>query len=224
MRSGAVLYSRAIESAAWLAVCAKCRRARLVIDGQDFRLALEQRDLRCGRAFAQRGKQSGFAVECRGRRECAQLGQTRRRYCIAGGITGMEEHFASSGMRPLVEPDRGIGAERDCAGYRFGTQAQQARPRSSGSDRPGDSGGTVNARHFRVHECAADLSADFVADHRGGDEIASANMAKLGKRQQRGQHHDAEVADAAGVHVLAHQAVAHHCISERRIGVRRSVR
>ena len=129
----------------------------------------------------------------------------------------MEEHLAAAGVRPLIESDRGIGAERNCAGRLFDAQAEQARTRRRGGDRAGDAGGTVDPRHFGIHHGASDLPTDFIANHCSSGEIAPADTAILRQRQQGRQHNYAQMADAAGVHVFAYQAMPHHGVRERRI-------
>ena len=53
-------------------------------------------------------------------------------------------------------------------------------------------------------------------------KLRPSTRALLREREQRRQHDDAEMADAAGVHVLAHQAVARDAVGEDRVGGRRA--
>ena len=129
----------------------------------------------------------------------------------------MKEHLAAAGVRPLIESNGDIGAERDCAGRLFDAQSEQARPRRRCGDRAGDAGRAVDLCHIGIHRGTTDLSAHFIACHHGGDEVAPADTPVLRQRQQGRQHHDAKMADTARVHVLTHEAMSHHGIRERRV-------
>ena len=101
-------------------------RHRLVVDAQDLRLPVrEQGDTVRRRLAAERREQAGLALQDVLRGVGAQLRKLHRRHRIARGEGRMEVHLAAAGVRPLVQPARGIGSDRHGRGGRTIIEPQQ---------------------------------------------------------------------------------------------------
>src|SRR6202035_4512332 len=78
----------------------------------------------------------------------------------------------------------------------------------------GETGWPEGSGEFRRHNRPADAAADLISDDRRGDEAAPINAPLLSKRKQRREDDDAKMADAAGMHVLAHQPMSSDAVGE----------
>ena len=187
----------------------------LVIDLEQLgRGAGEELDIGRRRARPEGREEPGLAVQRIGGGIGAGSGQLDRRQGIAGGKAGVEEHLRPAAMGPLVEPGDGIGRQRERAGAGGFRQAEQAAAGRGPCQRAGEAGGPEQPRKARRHQGPAQLGAHLIAHDRRGDEGGAGNPAALGECQQARQDHHAQMADAAGMHILAHQPVTRDRIGE----------
>ena len=86
--------------------------------------------------------------------------------------------------------------------------------------RSGESSRPEGAGEFGRDDRPADAAADLISDDCRGGETAPVDAPRLRKREQRRQNDDAKMADAAGVHVLAHEPMSCDAVGEDGVGCR----
>ncbi len=189
-------------------------RNRLEEDRHDLRLALEQTNI--GRLVVRPvgGEQSRFAIERFLRAICAKRREPRGGQAVAGRDSGLEEHLVGAGVGPLILPADEVGRKRQRARRRCLIEAEQPAAGGRRGERSGETGRPEASGEFRRHDRPADAAADLVSDDRRGGEAPPVDAPLLRKREQRRQNDDAKVADAAGVHVLAHEPMSGDAVGE----------
>ncbi len=130
----------------------------------------------------------------------------------------MEEHFVAAAAGPLVEAARRVRGERQRARRGLDAEAEQPRTGGRGGERAGDAGRPVHPGDVDVEHGPSDARAGLVAGDDRAEKVAAVGRRELGEAERDGHDDDAEMADAADVHVVAHEAVAEHGVREH--GVR----
>jgi hypothetical protein len=141
-------------------------------------------------------------------------GESRSGQAIAGRDSGLEEHLVRAGVGPLILPADEVGRKRQRARRRGLVEAEQPAAGGRRSERSGETGRPEASGEFRRDDRPADAAADLVSDDRRSGEAPPVDAPLLRKRKQRRQDDDTKVADAAGVHVLAHESMSSDAIGE----------
>src|SRR5260221_167597 len=94
--------------------------------------------------------------------------------------------------------------------------------RCGGGDWPGKAGRTEAAGELGGHKGPADAAPDFVSDDRRGREASAVDPLLLRERKQWRQDDDTQMTDAAGVHILADEAVSGDAVGEDGVSSRRA--
>ena len=196
-------------------------RSRLVVDGHDFRLATaKQPDSRGGRLSAVSGEHSGLTFKDRFRGVGAGFRQFDRCNRVAGRKTRMEIHLRAAGMRPLVQAGRCVGGNGNRTCRRIFAETEGIASRQCGAERRDKACWAIEARQIGGKKRAADLRTGLIADDRRRKQCRAGERRSFRQCEQGRPEHHAVVADAGGVHVFTHQAVAQRRVGEGRIARR----